>query len=160
VRQLPGLKPCHYPRNPSGLEAVAAYVWFVPCLCLRFRPEGPFSGSPGRSPGSGAPQTSGFLGLKGRFQSECGGVVRHGVPGAYAPGSAETGPSGLGGVLGVSEPGAYAPGFSEIGPSGLGAGVRWGACLLCAVRVLRFRPEELFSGISGAQPSRCPLLLR
>ena len=67
-------------------------------------------------------------GLKGRFQSECGGVVRHGVPGAYAPG------------------------FSEIGPSGLGAGVRWGACLLCAVRVLRFRPEELFSGSPGRSP--------
>jgi hypothetical protein len=45
------------------------------------------------------PQNS-FLGLKGRFQSECGCVVMHGVPGAYAPGSAETGPSGLVGCLG------------------------------------------------------------
>jgi hypothetical protein len=50
-----GLKPCHYPRNASGQEAIAACVWFVPSVCLRFRPAGPFSDSPGRSPGSGAP---------------------------------------------------------------------------------------------------------
>ncbi len=43
----------------------------------------------------------------------------HGVPGAYAPGSAETGPTGLEGFLGVQRPGAYAPGSAEIGPSGL-----------------------------------------
>jgi hypothetical protein len=54
-----GLKPCHYPRNSSGQEAVAACVWFVPSVCLRFRPEGPFSDSPGRSPGSGVPQKIG-----------------------------------------------------------------------------------------------------
>ena len=39
-------------------------------------------------------------GLKGRFQSECGCVVMLGVPGAYARGSAETGPSGLVWVFG------------------------------------------------------------
>ncbi|MEY4186297.1 MAG: hypothetical protein RIT02_1331 [Planctomycetota bacterium] len=38
-------------------------------------------------------------GLKGRFQSECGCVVMLGVPGAYARGSAETGPSGLWGAV-------------------------------------------------------------
>jgi hypothetical protein len=39
-------------------------------------------------------------GLKRRFQSECGSVVMLGVPGAYARGSAETGPSGLVWVFG------------------------------------------------------------
>ena len=52
-----GLKPCHYPGNPSGHSAVAASFGFVPCVCLRFRPEWPFSDSPGRSPGSGASLT-------------------------------------------------------------------------------------------------------
>ena len=56
LRSVLGLKPCHYQRNPSGLAAVAACVWFVPCVCLRLRPEGPISCSPGRSPGSGAPK--------------------------------------------------------------------------------------------------------
>jgi hypothetical protein len=43
-----------YVRSPSGQETVAVCVWFVPRECLRFRPEGSVSGSPGRSPGSGA----------------------------------------------------------------------------------------------------------
>ncbi len=41
------------------------------CPRLRFRPEGPFSVSPGRSPGWQGPQKSWFLGLKGRFQGVC-----------------------------------------------------------------------------------------
>ena len=67
-------------------------------------------------------------------------------PGAHAPGSAETGPSGLGGGgLGASEPGAYAPGFAEIGPSGLvrASGPRF---VGSACPRLRFRPETPFSG--------------
>ena len=43
----------------------------------------------------------------------------HAVPGAHAPGSAETGPTGLERFFGVPRPGAYAPGSAEIGPSGL-----------------------------------------
>ena len=36
--------------GPSGLGgAIVAFVWFVPCVCLRFRPETPISRSPGRS---------------------------------------------------------------------------------------------------------------
>ena len=41
------------------------------CVPLRFRPEGPISGSPGRSPGSEALENW-LRGLKGRFQSVCG----------------------------------------------------------------------------------------
>ena len=96
--------------------------------------KGRFPVAQGAALGLGHPQNS-FLGLKGRFQSECGCLVKHGVPGAYAPG------------------------FAEIGPSGL-----WGAVAACAWFVpcvcLRLRPEGLFSGISGAQPWKCPLLLR
>ena len=61
--------------------------------------KGRFPVAQGAALGLGHPQNS-FSGLKGRFQSECGCVVMHGVPGAYAPGSAETGPSGLVGCLG------------------------------------------------------------
>ena len=50
----------HYVRNPSVQGTVAACVWFVPSECLRFRPEGSVSGSPGRSPGFGAPPNIGF----------------------------------------------------------------------------------------------------
>ena len=48
-----------------------ASVSFLFCLQLRFRPEGPISESPGRSPGSGAPPKRWFPGLKGRFQGVC-----------------------------------------------------------------------------------------
>jgi len=72
-------------------------------LWLGFRPEGPISGSPGRSPGSGAPPKTGFLGLKGRSQGVCVFAVMYGVRGAYAPGSAETGPSGLVETLGCRD---------------------------------------------------------
>jgi len=71
--------------GPSGLVRASGarcrfrgVVWasgprFVGWACprLRFRPEGPFSVSPGRSPGWQGPQKSWFLGLKGRFQGVC-----------------------------------------------------------------------------------------
>ena len=79
---------------------VGVSVCFVILLWLGFRPEGPISGSPGRSPGSGAPPKTGFLGLKGRFQGVRIFAVMYGVRGAYARGSAETGPSGLVETLG------------------------------------------------------------
>ena len=65
--------------SASGAECgFRGVVWasgprFVGWACprLRFRPEGPFSVSPGRSPGWQGPQKSWFLGLKGRFQGVC-----------------------------------------------------------------------------------------
>ena|GEM_PF-5736307 len=98
-----GFSPCHYPRNPSGPWRPLRRVFG---LCRASVCDS---------------------GLKGRFQSDCGCVVMHGVPGAYAPGSAETGPSGL-----------------------------WGAVAACAWFVpcvcLRLRPEELFSSSPGRSP--------
>ena len=80
-----------------------------------------------------------------------------GFPGAHAPGSAETGPSGLGWVGGASESGAYAPGFAEIGPSGLGGRVGPGASawFIFCLR-LRFRPEGPLSGSPGRSHSHEP----
>ena len=140
--------------GPSGLVRASGarcrfrgVVWasgprFVGWACprLRFRPEGPFSVSPGRSPGWQGPQKSWFLGLKGRFQGDCGCAVMHGVPGAHAPGSAETGPSGL-----VRASGSKC-GFR---------GVVWasGPRFVCATcPLLRFRPEGPFSRSPGQRP--------
>ena len=61
--------------------------------------KGRFPVAQGAALGQGHPKNS-FLGLKGRFQSECGSVVMLGLPRAYAPRSAETGPSGLVWVFG------------------------------------------------------------
>ena len=70
----------------------------IDALCgpLRFRPEGPISGSPGRSPGTGAPPKNIVLRPEGPISRRvlCS-RLRAGVRGAYARGSAETGPSGL-----------------------------------------------------------------
>ena len=63
--------------------------------------KGRFPGAQGAALGLGHTPNS-FLGLKGRFQSECGCAVMLGVPGAYAPGSAEVGPSGLGAAVNVA----------------------------------------------------------
>jgi hypothetical protein len=73
-----GFSPCRYPRNPSGHESVSACVWCVPWVRLRFRPEGSFSDSTERSPGSSAPPKIGIQSLKGRFQSASGLSVMHG----------------------------------------------------------------------------------
>jgi len=64
--------------------------------------KGRFPVAQGAALGDRGPKKIGFLGLKGRFQGDCGCAVMHGVPGAYARGSAETGPSGVVGVLGAS----------------------------------------------------------
>ena len=50
-----GTNSCHDPRNQVGLAAVAACAWSVPCVRLRSKPDGPFSDSRGRSPGSATP---------------------------------------------------------------------------------------------------------
>ena len=123
--------------------------------------KGRFPKAQGAALGLGHPQKRGFPGLKGRFQGSLGFSVMHGVPGAYAPGSAETGPSGLSGCLGVSRPGAYAPGFAEVGPSGLVRASAFccgfrsvvcasGPCFVgSACPRLRFRPEGSVSEIRG-----------
>ena len=107
-----GFSPCHYPRNPSGPWRPLRRVFG---LCRASVCDS---------------------GLKGRFQSDCGCVVMHGVPGAYAPGCAETGPSGLWGAV---------------------AAWVWLVPCVC----LRFRPEGPISGSpgrspgSGAPPKNC-----
>ena len=82
--------------------------------------KGRFPVAQGAALGDRGPQKGCFLGLKGRFQGACCFRVRARVfrvlthlpllkPAVQAWWV----------VWGVSEPGAYAPGFAEIGPSGL-----------------------------------------
>ena len=77
--------------DPEGLVLLVRLA----CVCDSGL-KGRFPVAQGAALGDRGPKKSWFLGLKGRFQGDCGCAVMRGVPGAYARGSAETGPSGLG----------------------------------------------------------------
>jgi hypothetical protein len=91
---------------------------FMFCLWLRFRSEG-------------------------RSVGECGCAVMHGVPGAYAPGSAEISPSGL-----VRASVAKCGFLNLVWASGP-------RCVGSACSRLRFRPEGPFSGSPRRSPGDC-----
>ena len=65
--------------------------------------KGRFLVAQGAALGPEPPQKTGFLGLKGRFQGVRIFAVMYGVRGAYARGSAETGPSGVVEILGCRD---------------------------------------------------------
>jgi hypothetical protein len=147
---LPGLKPCHYPRNPSGSWRPLRRVFGLSraSVCGSGL-KGRFPVAQGAALGQGHPQTNVFrpegpISRRVLFSCSCTG---------FPGGSAETGPSGLVRVFGRCRDQVLTHlALLRSALQAWGRGAVVDACLLCAVHVLRFRPEELFSGSPGRSP--------